>query len=159
MELQHRIPRRTGLFVAGLVVGLGVGFAVASQPVRATATNVAASPLAWVPPPGVVQISPCVPTMGEHWANPDDLPMGPIYTVDQGQLISIEYMPGQDDFAAGRSWNDLTFRYNGQPLAIEHADVDFQPHGHEGYEVPHYDMHFYLVSHAEDRAITCQPQG
>ena len=157
MESEHRVPRGAGFLVAGLVVGLGIGFGVASMPVRAMATKAAAAPVAWVPPPGVVQISPCVPTMGEHWANPDDLPMGPIFTVDKGQLISIEYMPGQNHFAAGRSWNDLTFRYNGEPLAIDHADIDFQAHVHEGYEVPHCDMHFYLVSHREDRAITCQP--
>jgi hypothetical protein len=40
---------------------------------------------------------------------------------------------------------------------IAHADIDFLPHGHEGFEVPHYDMHFYVVGHPEDREITCQP--
>ena len=149
----RRVLDRLGLFGAGLALGA----VVATQPALASLQQPSTIPVAWMPPPGVDQISPCVPTMGEHWANPADMPMGPIYTVHNGHLISIEYMPAQADFAEGKSWNDLTFRYWGQPLPIEHADMDFLPHGHEGYEVPHYDMHFYLVGHPEDRAITCQP--
>ena len=146
----QRVFDRAGFLVLGVTLGvLAVG-----NPVRATVQQ-PAGPVAWEPPPGVVQISECVPTMGEHWANPQDMPMGPIYTVYRGQLISIEYMPSQADFAAGKSWNDLTFRYWGQQLAIDHADIDFLPEGHEGYEVPHYDMHFHLMTHAEDREITC----
>jgi hypothetical protein len=95
--------------------------------------------------------------MGEHWANPADLPTGPIYTVHQGRLIAIEYVLTQADVAAGRHWHDLTFRYWSQPLPIEHADIDFLPQGHEGFEVPHYNLHFYIIGHAEDREITCQP--
>jgi hypothetical protein len=106
-------------------------------------------------PPGVTKLSDCVPYMGEHWANPANMPLGPIYTVNAGRLISIEYMPTQADFTAGKSWDDLKFLYWGNELTIQHADIGFLPQGHEGFEVPHYDMHFLLISHAEDRAITC----
>ncbi len=149
----RRIASRSWQFIAGVVLGVGI----VAHPTLAALQQPTTIPVAWVPPPGVVQISPCVPTMGEHWADPATMPMGPIYTVDRGRLMSIEYMPAQADFAEGRSWNDLAFTYWGQPLTIQHADVDFLAHGHEGYEVPHYDMHFYLVNHGEDRAITCQP--
>lgn len=135
---------------------LALGCLLAAQPAWATLQQPATMPVIWMAPEGVVRISPCVPAMGEHWANPADLPVGPIYTVYQGRLIAVEYMLSQADFAAGKNWDDLTFRYWGQQLPIEHADVDFQPHGHEGYEVPHYDLHFYLVTHPEDREITCQ---
>jgi hypothetical protein len=94
--------------------------------------------------------------MGEHWANPADLPTGPIYTVFNGRLISIEYMLAQADFAAGTNWLDRTFRYGDQPLPIDHADIEFLPGGHEGFEVAHYDLHFHVVPHLEDRAITCR---
>ena len=150
-------PRRLIDRIGFLGLGLALGAVVAAQPTWASLQQPTTIPIAWMPPPGVVQISPCVPTMGEHWADPATMPMGPIYTVDKGRLISIEYMPAQADFAEGKSWNDLTFTYWGQPLPIRHADIDFLHEGHEGYEVPHYDMHFYLVNHAEDRAITCQP--
>ena len=149
----HRLTER----IAILGLGLALGYLVAAQPTWASLRQPSTTPIAWVAPEGVVKISECVPTMGEHWARPQDLPTGPLYTVHNGRLISIEYMPAQADFAAGKSWNDLTFRYWGQQLPIEHADIDFLPEGHEGFEVPHYDMHFYVVGHQEDREITCRP--
>ena len=139
----HRVVRRSWQLLAGVALGA----ALMAQPTWAYLQQPTTIPIAWMPPPGVVRISECVPTMGEHWADPATMPMGPIYTVDKGRLISIEYMPAQADFAEGKSWNDLTFLYWGQPLPIQHADIDFLPHGHEGYEVPHYDMHFYVVGH------------
>ena len=141
--------------IAALFVSAFAAPAVAA-PTEAQGTDeVRPLPVMWNPPPGVVQLTPCVPNMGEHWANPVNMPLGPIYTVDRGRLISIEYMPSQADFAAGRSWTDLKFLYWGSPLTIQHADIEFQPQGHEGYEIPHYDMHFHLVTHTDDRAITC----
>lgn len=38
--------------------------------------------------------------------------------------------------------------------SIQHTDVDFQPTGHEGFEVPHFDIHHYYVTHEEHMAIT-----
>jgi hypothetical protein len=158
----HRVCARIGLVVAGLaliagaaVAGLLVTGRSGSAPASAAGQNTPPT-ITWTPPPGVVQISPCVPFMGEHWARPEDLPLGPIYTVYRGRLISIEYMIAQADFAIGKDWLDLTFRYHGEPLPIEHANIEFLPQGHEGYEVPHYDLHFHVVTHAEERAIACQ---
>lgn len=153
----RHVADRSTLLIVALAVGLAAGALPATHPAWAGLAQPSTTPIAWVAPEGVVPISPCVPTMGEHWANPADLPTGPIYTVHQGRLIAIEYMLTQADFAAGKSWHDLTFRYWGQPLPIEHADIDFLPQGHEGFEVPHYDLHFYVIGHEEDRQITCQP--
>lgn len=36
-------------------------------------------------PKDVIQLSGVVPTMGEHWANPADMPIGPIYGVSNGK--------------------------------------------------------------------------
>ena len=149
-------PRLT--LVAGIAALLVSAFAApaVAAPTEAQGTDdVRPLPVMWNPPPGVVQLSPCVPYMGEHWANPATFPLGPIYTVDRGRLISIEYMIAQADFAAGRSWLDLKFLYWGMPLIIQHANIEFLPEGHDGFAVPHYDMHFHLVTHADERAITC----
>lgn len=148
----RRAVKRSGLLIAGLALGA----LVVAQPVRASLEQPSTIPIAWVAPPGVVQISPCVPEMGEHWAKPEDLPTGPIYTVYQGRLTSIEYMPSQADFAEGKSWHELPFTYWGQQLQIQHADISFQPRGHEGFEVPHFDMHYFVISPAEVKEITCQ---
>ena len=105
-------------------------------------------------PEGVIQISPCVPTMGEHWANPADMPLGPIYGVMGDEVVFVEIMPSQEDFAQGKSWLEVLV-----PVAdktIHHVDFEFLPGGHEGYEVPHYDIHAYFVPH-EDHVAFCPP--
>ncbi|MBV8722096.1 MAG: hypothetical protein JO277_08100, partial [Candidatus Eremiobacteraeota bacterium] len=36
---------------------------------------------------------------------------------------------------------------------IDHVDFAFEPHGHEGLPVPHYDIHAYYVSPAVQATI------
>ncbi len=110
-----------------------------------TAATVAQTPPLGLPA-GVQQLSPCVPGMGEHWANPKDLPFGPIYGVYHGQVVFTEIMIDQKAFAAGKSWSEQLKPVAGH--SIDHVDVDFQPHGHPRYTVPHYDIHAYYVPHA-----------
>ena len=95
----------------------------------------------------VVQVSPFIPGMGEHWADPVNLPLGPIYCVMNGRVTCMEYMIAQEDFAAGKSFEQLRPWLGGaeQP-AIDHMEFNFEPNGHEGYEAPHFDVHMYFVS-------------
>ena len=93
--------------------------------------------------------------MGEHWANPNELPNGPIYGVYNGKLIFLEYMIAQDDFIERESsytnlgWNEgssITFCC---PKQIS----NFESHGHPGFEIPHYDIHAYFISDEEQHKI------
>ena len=101
-------------------------------------------------PAGAVMVSPCVAAMGSHWANPKDLPFGPIYGVMDGRPVFTEVMVDQKLFAAGKSWNDLLKPLPGHK--IDHVDIWFEPKGHQGYPIPHYDIHAYYVSHATHMA-------
>jgi hypothetical protein len=101
-------------------------------------------PSASILPKGTVKISGVVPAMGEHWANPKDLPLGPIYCVYKNKVVCIEYMISQADLTAGKSWPELTGLKRLPP--INHVNMGFEAKGHEGYEVPHYDMHIYFAS-------------
>lgn len=98
-------------------------------------------------PEGTVQVSPCVPGMGEHWTKPQDLPFGPIYGVMGEKVTFVEIMVSQADLAAGKSWTEVLRPLKGH--AIDHVDIEFLPKGHEGYEVPHYDIHAYFAPHPE----------
>lgn len=104
-------------------------------------------------PKDIVKISGVVPQMGEHWANPADLPLGPIYGVSNGKVIFLEFMIDQASFSSGKSFDELASKAGIALPAIDHVDIGFEPHGHEGYEVPHYDIHMYFVPHAEHMAI------
>ncbi|CCQ96295.1 exported hypothetical protein [[Clostridium] ultunense Esp] len=100
-------------------------------------------------PDGTIQLTPSVPGMGEHWGNPKDLPVGPIYGVEDGKLVFIEQMLKQEDFANGKNFENIAGMKGLPSPSVDHTDIDFQPNGHEGFEIPHYDLHHYFVSHEE----------
>lgn len=109
-------------------------------------------------PEGVIQITPSIPGMGEHWANPRHLPVGPIFGVEKGKLIFYELMISQDDFVNGIDHVEIG-GFEGLPSpSIDHTDVEFQAHGHEGFEVPHFDLHSYYVTHEEHLDYGAQPE-
>ncbi len=125
-----------------LLITAGVAALALASPARAL--DLSALPDASAMPEGVQQLSPVVPGMGEHWANPADLPLGPIYCVFEGKIVCIEFMMAQEDFAAGESWPDLRGMEGLPP--VNHVNIGFEPQGHKGYEIPHYDMHLYFLS-------------
>ena len=96
-------------------------------------------------PADALLVSPCVVSMGEHWANPKNLPFGPIYGVYDGKPVFTEVMVDQKAFAAGKSWDKVLAPLPG--YKIDHVDIDFVPYGHAGYPIKHYDIHAYYVSH------------
>jgi hypothetical protein len=100
-------------------------------------------------PPGTVKVSPFVPGMGVHWANPKDLPLGPIYCVMKGKVICAEFMVAQKDLLRGRSFERLRLKMRGKLPPVDHVELTYMPHGHEGYTVPHYDLHLYFVPPAQ----------
>jgi hypothetical protein len=117
---------------------------VAGAALPAAAQNTRDSlPDAAMVPEGTIQLSGVVPAMGEHWGNPADMPLGPIYCIHEGKIVCLEFMIAQADFEAGKSWPDLA-GMDGLP-PVDHVSIGFEPAGHEGYEVPHYDIHMYFL--------------
>jgi hypothetical protein len=154
--MKHRAGFK--LFTTAMLLGVGIGATVNAQeaPTAEQLAAMAERAAQLGLPEGVIQISPCVPTMGEHWANPDDMPLGPIYGVMNDEVVFVELMPAQADFAEGKSWHEVLVPPAGQ--TIHHVDFDYLPQGHEGYEVPHYDIHAYFVPHDEHMAF-CPPDA
>ena len=94
-------------------------------------------------PADALLVSPCIASMGEHWANPKNLPLGPIYGVWQGKPVFTEIMVSVKQLQQGFSYANI----HALPgYAIDHIDFNFEPNGHEGFPVPHYDVHAYYVS-------------
>lgn len=94
-------------------------------------------------PADAVGIMGCIPTMGYHYANPKNLPFGPIYGWYNGQPTFTEIMVDTKKFAAGQSWDSVLKPLPGH--RIDHVDFWFEPHGHPGYPIPHYDIHAWYV--------------
>ena len=107
-------------------------------------------------PKDAVKLSESVTAMGEHWARPQDMPVGPIYLVYKGKVIGIEFMVSQELMKNMTTPDEGTFlELAGLPVNtyVDHMDIEFMPHGHPSYEVPHYDVHLYFISVAEQQAI------
>lgn len=133
-------------FVCSLAV-VGVMLTVSLQ------ARVAAAPMAPAnqPPPkpipaNFVQVSPCIPTMGFHYADPKaPLSGSPIYGAFNGKPVFTEIMLVPKDFTAGKSWDNVLKPLPG--YSIDHVDIDYLPHGHPGMPFAHYDLHAYYVPH------------
>jgi hypothetical protein len=85
----------------------------------------------------------CIPTMGYHYANPNDLPFGPIYGWYDGKPTFTEIMVDTKLFASGKSWSNQLKPLPG--YKVDHVDFWFEKHGHPGYPIPHYDIHAWYI--------------
>lgn len=129
-----------------------LGAAVKAQKVSWDAKKLEAYVL--VLPNGTIQLDPnVVPAMGEHWANPKQMPNGPIYGVYNGKLVFLEYMFAQNDFVKGVNHTNLDGMKGLPSPSVVQSDVEFQPHGHPGFDIPHYDLHHYFISDEEQHKI------
>lgn len=99
-------------------------------------------------PAGYVMVSPCVPSMGEHWANPQNL-LAPIYGAYHGKIVFSEIMVPKAQFEKGFNYENLRALPG---HTIDHVDIEYEPHGHPGMSIPHYDIHAYYVGHAAHMA-------
>jgi hypothetical protein len=93
--------------------------------------------------PDAVNISPHVPNMGEHWANPADLPIGPIYCVIDGRVVCVEYMVDLEALNAGRDFVGLATGIVTPP--VSHIDIEYKAEGIPPHPVPLYQIHIYFA--------------
>lgn len=131
-------------------VALSTAFALAAPPKGAPQLP----PQPKVHPAGIPQsavlVSPCIATMGEHWATLKNLPTGPIYGVWNGKPVFSEIMVSVSQLKDGFSYANLGALPG---YHIDHVDFEYEPHGHEGFPVPHYDLHAYYVTAAQQAKI------
>ena len=98
-------------------------------------------------PSGLTPVLGCIPTMGYHYAKAKDLPFGPIYGWYDGKPTFTEIMVDVKLFKEGKSWDQQLKPLPG--YKIDHVDLWFEPHGHPGYPIPHYDIHAWYMPHSE----------
>jgi hypothetical protein len=98
-------------------------------------------------PKSVVPFMGCIPAMGYHYIKPGSTASGPYYGYYAGKPTFTEIMLSKTAFANGESWDDALKPLPG--YKIDHVDIWWEPHGHPGYLVPHYDIHAWYVPHAE----------
>lgn len=116
-------------------------------------------------PGEVEQLSPVLPMMGAHWADPSDLPLGPIYLLtDDGKIMGIEYkftenmleevlVPGSEEGILELNGLSISMPEIGLERVAEYMDLSYMPRGHDGFD-EHWDLHIYFVSPEELARLT-----
>ncbi len=135
-------------------------------------TQVAPAPMEKIValPAGAVKISECIPTEGEHWVRPQDIPTGPYYTAYNGKVLSVEYMfkisdlPGEETSQMNLPQMEAYMKKNNYDLKnfVEKNDKHFdlapaEYHNfsihlsapHAGFAEPHIDLHIFLADETE----------
>jgi hypothetical protein len=76
--------------------------------------------------------------------------VGPIYGVYDGKPVFTEIMVSVKQLQEGFSYANLLALPG---YTIDHVDFRYEPNGHAGMPVPHYDLHAYYVTAAAQAAI------
>ncbi|TQM94602.1 hypothetical protein [Roseinatronobacter monicus] len=93
--------------------------------------------------PDAVAICPHVPHMGEHWAEPAALPLGPIYCVIEGRVVCVEYMFLASELASGAGWTEIATGMQTPPLT--RIDMEYKADGVGPFQEPLYQRHPYFA--------------
>lgn len=93
--------------------------------------------------PNAIAISPHVPQMGAHWAEPANLPLGPIYCVIDGHVVCVEYMFLASQLASGADWTGIATGMDTPP--ITRIDMEYKPDGVGPFQEPLYQLHIYFA--------------
>jgi hypothetical protein len=107
-------------------------------------------------PPGVVPVAGCIPSMGFHYSKPKDWPLGPIYGWYNGKPVFTEVMISKAQFAKGIDIDGIKALPG---YTINHIDIWYEPNGHPGMSVPHYDIHAWYVPHSEHMTFCGNKSG
>lgn len=141
------------LFIIGIVLGF---FLVQLMPNRTTKMPVAEGMAEITLPTDAQQIQACADHKGALYIqpkniHPKDEPIGPVYMVNKGKVIGMEFMVAKNDIMQEKSFTDL----QGLGMKVDHINVEPESSGHEGFPASHYHLDFYSVSKAVEQAIVC----
>lgn len=102
-------------------------------------------------PSDVVKIQSCAAHKGTLYVKPQNIPVGPVFMVNKGEVIGIEYMLSKANFLDGKSFNFL----EGLGMKVNHVNIGLLSAGHEGYQAAHYHVDLYIVDKNVEQGIKC----
>lgn len=137
--------------------GLAAALAIPALLAGSAGAGSAAGQLGHAPPgPPYVKVSQAIkglpdfiPTMGDVYVNPKDLPYGPYLGYSRGgQLVDTVYMIPIKQFDAHAKFPELA-----SPAGtVDHVGVYFNP-GHAGMPEPHYHIVLWHVSKSRESVV------
>lgn len=145
-----------------LIIGFGggwissemTGFTVVSEQSPAQQTDEPQTPETsrlQVPEQAEVIIE-CAEGRGKQYVLPENIPFGPVYNVWEGEVTSVEYMLGKEEFLGNRDYINVDL----MNANYDHMNIGLLSQGHAGYPEPHYHVDLFTISHEESQQITCE---
>lgn len=152
------MPKRSmalPIAIVMLVIGVGFGYLLSNMlggnKGTTNAPAVAQKSADLTLPPDAVRIQACSDHRGSLYVKPADIPVGPVYMVNNGKVIGVEFMLAKDEFLNGKSFKYLS----GLGVKVDHVNIGLLSQGHEGYPIPHYHVDMYSVPKSVEDGITC----
>ena len=105
-------------------------------------------------PPQAIVTNSCVPGRGKQYIIPKNIPEGPIYDVENGKVIAIEYVLGIQQLLSNSNQFSSTLLLLTKNYPVDHFDVvPAPPQPGQTDEFIHLIM--FVVSAKEANSITC----
>lgn len=103
-------------------------------------------------PDGATVAEECIDGLGKQYALPKDIPYGPIYNVNNGKVIGVEYMVGGDEFTKDPAKFTNLQGFNHK---FDHVNLDYLPNGHAGLIGTHFHIDLFTISKEAASQIKC----
>ncbi len=135
------------------LVGIVAGYILTNALPKSTVQNlpVKTQTQALTLPKDAEMIETCSNHQGQLYIRPIDIPQGPVYMVNNGKIIGLEYMLAKQSFLDGQGVSNLP----AMDINVNHVDITYEPDGHAGYNAPHYHVDLYLVPNSVTQNIVC----
>lgn len=105
-------------------------------------------------PPEAIVTAACVPGRGKQYIIPKDIPEGPIYDVEKGKVIAIEYVLGIQQLLSNSSAFSSTLLLLTKNYPVDHFTVVPVP-PEPGATDEYVHLIMFVVSANEANSITC----
>ncbi len=139
-----------GTLALGIILGFILCFLFpGNKPALTTNTQTQSDEI--VLPKDADKVEECVDHKGALYVRSQDIPVGPMYMVQNNKVIGLEYLLNQDQYTQGRDYPNLQTLN----MHINHMRVTFSPVQMQGNSSSQYHLDLYLVDKKTEDAITC----
>ena len=137
------------------LLGICVGYLLISQfPGKNTtqsSTETKQTKITLSLPDAAIDLKTCIDKKGNLFADPKALPQGPIFLVDQQNVVGIEYVLNQEEFENKKVYEDLA-AFN---ISINHVQVATLSANYEGKTGDFYSVNLFTVDKKTIDAVKC----
>ena len=151
-SLIKRVAVQSLIFLGGFSIVAGAFYFVGKSQ---ASTDVASTDASHHPtfelPQGAIKLLDCLESRGAQFVMPDDIPLGPIYNMWNGEITGITYMINENELSQDKVFDDLRL----ESMDYDHVDISRVVQGHAGFAQNHYHLFVSAVPKTVTDQIHC----